>query len=150
MISVAPDGTFSGKRPVHRPRDADHEAAQTQRQPVAVAGFNDGVNVVALDRKVEHAKVIACSSPQRFANCFEYSRSPKSTETSDCAQRDVNRETRNVSRASTVGNRRPPPSNPGTASTAPGSSPPLGYRELHLFPSPSHLELGDEVLGHSA
>jgi len=56
------------QRPVHRPRDADLQPLESAREPGAIVGLDEQVDVVGLDRELEHAEAAARGDGQRVAD----------------------------------------------------------------------------------
>ena len=56
------------QRPVHRPRDADLQPLEPAREAGAIVGLDEQVDVVGLDRELEHAEAAARGGGQRVAD----------------------------------------------------------------------------------
>ena len=142
MVAIAPDASLASDGLVDAPSYADHEAADTQTQTTVVAGFDDAVHVIVLDRELEDVKAVARACRQGVANCDENPFAAERSNAAGSAQGDVDGKAVNVCRSRAVRDGRAPAGNRQTTGTAACAAPARRHRELHLFPSSRHLEKG--------
>jgi hypothetical protein len=140
MIAVAPNRAHSSERSIDRARQPHDQAADSKRQRRAIISLDNGVNVVVLDGKMKYAKSIPRSHGHRASNGVERSGSSQRRDASPRPHGHVHRKASLVIRPQTMSDRAPPTRERRTPSPSTNAAPSFGDREIHLFPSPRHLE----------
>ncbi len=68
MVAVGPDGAAAAEDAVHRPGDADREPLDAAHERLPGVGFDEEMDVVALDRELQHAEIRFRPAAERTAD----------------------------------------------------------------------------------
>ncbi len=143
MVALGPEGPPAMQRPVHRPRDADLQPLESAREPGAIVGLDEQVDVVGLDRELEHAEAAARGGGQRVADGAKDASATEGGQRCPDAEGAVHGVPRLVRRAAAV---RDPAARPGGAAGV-RAHPAPGPRAQRKLDRASHdLNGADQVV----